>query len=365
MNMAKYNFNLPPLTELTSHQQAAIDENRPIAINGGPGTGKSVVLLWRHINNFNNNKKSLLVTYTRTLALFLSRCCTNNEASQNVSTTYRNQQPNGRYSEIIVDEAQDMNKEYYNRISKVATVSYGCDDSQILYHDNSTYFNDLKKIFNDNEEFTLEKNFRNTKRIMVFAKLAFTEAYITADMLKSLSKNIGELPVLLISGGNLFDTSNENQDNAILKIISKYHDDDHNIAVLVTSKKQVEYFYEIISSKYHCSMFHSDLDDIEIDNIHITTLKSAKGLEFDTVIIPNFHKLKEIQNYTIAQRRLFHLDWNDFYVGITRARSNLFLISNTEFQWLDNVVDKQMIEVEKNPVKISVNPSEDDNDYPF
>ena len=38
-----------------------------------------------------------------------------------------------------------------------------------------------------------------------------------------------------------------------------------------------------------CSSFSSSNESInKIENIHITTFKSSKGLEFDTVIIPNF-----------------------------------------------------------------------------
>jgi hypothetical protein len=58
-----------------------------------------------------------------------------------------------------------------------------------------------------------------------------------------------------------------------------------------------------------------------IENLHVTTFKSAKGLEFDTVIIPDFDKYPRIcGNYNI--------DWNDFYIGVTRAKMNLYLLSS-------------------------------------
>jgi DNA replication protein DnaC len=74
--MAGYYFNLPQITQLTISQQAALNETKQIALSGGPGTGKSVVSLWRHISNYQRNKKSLLLTYTTTLARYLSECCT-------------------------------------------------------------------------------------------------------------------------------------------------------------------------------------------------------------------------------------------------------------------------------------------------
>ena len=53
--MAEYYFNLPPITTLTIPQQAALDDPAQIALSGGPGTGKSVVSLWRHISNHMSN----------------------------------------------------------------------------------------------------------------------------------------------------------------------------------------------------------------------------------------------------------------------------------------------------------------------
>jgi len=67
-----YYFNLPIITQLTEHQQAALDETEAFALGGGPGTGKSVVCLWRHIRNYvTGTKRSLLLTYTKTLEHYL------------------------------------------------------------------------------------------------------------------------------------------------------------------------------------------------------------------------------------------------------------------------------------------------------
>ena len=44
--MAEYNFNLPPITQLSLDQQNALNEPNPIALSGGPGTGKTVVSIF-------------------------------------------------------------------------------------------------------------------------------------------------------------------------------------------------------------------------------------------------------------------------------------------------------------------------------
>jgi hypothetical protein len=47
-----YYFNLSLITALTKDQQRAVNKTNSLALSGGPGTGKSVVSLWRHITNF-------------------------------------------------------------------------------------------------------------------------------------------------------------------------------------------------------------------------------------------------------------------------------------------------------------------------
>lgn len=69
--MPGYYFNLPPITALTRAQQAALNETEQIALSGGPGTGKSVVSMWRHISNYRQGNRSLLLTYTTTLKRYL------------------------------------------------------------------------------------------------------------------------------------------------------------------------------------------------------------------------------------------------------------------------------------------------------
>ncbi len=112
--MGEYYFNLPALTSppLTREQRSAINLPTPIALSGGPGTGKSVVSLYRHLIKNENGKNCQLLTYTTTLALYLRECCKqkNINAAANVKTTLSwavfNNPPNR--DEVIIDEAQDL-----------------------------------------------------------------------------------------------------------------------------------------------------------------------------------------------------------------------------------------------------------------
>ena len=106
-------------------QQAALNETEQIALSGGPGTGKSVVSLYRHLTNHENNNRSLLLTYTTTLARYLSECCRlrNVDASRSVRSAYAGcPGRNENFEEVIIDEAQDLDDEYFDKISRFSNV---------------------------------------------------------------------------------------------------------------------------------------------------------------------------------------------------------------------------------------------------
>lgn len=360
--MAGYYFRLPAITQLTIPQQAALNEPKQIALSGGPGTGKSVVSLWRHIRNYQKKPvvpriASFLSTYTTTLKVYLTACCKTTRdddypnawlySSQNVGTSLKNlnkiQKTN--FLEVIIDEAQDLSNDYYTNIA--SPVSYGADDSQILYPEHCSKQSELCNLFPNNVMYVLDKNFRSTQRIMQFSKYAFPNANIPISIIQGLDNNIGEKPVLLISNRNKYDRTNDNQDSAIEKIINDFRADDHNIAILVPWQSDVKAFEKVldkiglVKEKDYSSYCGDDYSNGQgcgnLLNIHITTFKSAKGLEFDTVIIPNFHKYYEICGK-------FNVDWQDYYVACTRARSNLYLISNNDLPQLHDVVDCENID---------------------
>lgn len=384
--MAGYYFRLPAITQLTIPQQSALGEPKQIALSGGPGTGKSVVSLWRHISNYQKNKQSLLLTYTTTLKQYLKACCRieNKAAAVNVGTLYRNK-PVSNWAEIIIDEAQDMSNDYYYGIRNFGPISYGADDSQILYLEHCSLQADLCNIFPNNKNCILDKNFRNTQRIMLFARQVFPYANIPKHIIEGLAENVGEKPILLIS--NTFDKSC----GAIERIINSFRADDHNIAILVPWKNDAQIIENVLKDKkIDYSIFYEDKNRFplgceEISNVHITTFKSAKGLEFDTVIIPNFSIIQSVpilfprKNVMTEEslkqmkstiERLTHLQkdhdiiisesmrqdnlievaynklmcsWEDVYVACTRARSNLYLISNYDLPQFNNVVEKEIL----------------------
>lgn len=336
--MSGYYFNLPPVTELTVAQQSALNETEPIALSGGPGTGKSVVSVWRHMRNFHRGRPSLLLTYTHTLKQYLRSCCQQQEetrAANHIGTSFADKPVvKGIYQEIIIDEAQDLAPDYYNDIRRLGIdISYGADDSQILYRDHCSTTAELQEMFPDNVQCLLDKNFRSTQNIMLFARHAFRNLFVPQDIIDGLADNPGMKPV--VAGGLIF--------NKILTIIKELGGEESNIGILTPWKKDVAAIDGWLTSQ---SIDHSAYASDEngeaycppIKNIHVTTYRSAKGLEFDTVILPEF-------DYFYFQKKPRIINGNDslseedMYVAVTRARSNLFLLNQKDNKEFNKLMD--------------------------
>ena len=326
--MPQFYFSLPRFELLTPAQRAAIAEIKPIALSGGPGTGKSVVSLWRHIINHQKEKptRSQLLTFTKTLAHYLKECSRtqSEDAAKYVdSAKHWRYYFLGKIDEIIIDEAQDLPLDFNEGFKNYSSViSYGADNKQILVaeaiNQDGSYNllkcspeEDLNKLFG-NTLHHLPKNFRSTLSIMKFVRDFFPYAPVSYEVLEGLKSKVGELPRLLIANGDL-----NKQNAAILNLVNEFSTQgDINIAILVPFANRpregaehltVNYFFNLLNSNnIECSSFVGDVNSVvDIKNIHITTFKSSKGLEFDVVILPNFQIVN--QNYRV-------INWRDFYV---------------------------------------------------
>lgn len=344
--MAFY-FRLPIYGDLTSEQRALLLESSPLSIGGGPGTGKSVVSLWRHIMNYQQARsKSLLLTYTKSLEYYLKASARQESelAAKNIGriywwTTHDVKELEGQIEEIIVDEAQDVEFEKHEILKDNSlTVTYTADDHQILYPDRGTTLDGLKSFFNQNVSYRLNKNFRNTKEISRFIKA------VLPNRLISEGEDEGMLPNLICSNNN-----HEVQRKIAMDVIRKFRSSTHNIAILHPSTGLVNMWYKILKdNKIDCSKYiNSDEYLGEIDNVHICTYKSAKGLEFDTVIMP------DMNCYEYNLDKLDIIEENDYYVAFTRAKRNLFLIENSALKngkvfnpFLENAISNNLVEVD-------------------
>lgn len=342
-----YYFNLPLITELTPDQQRAVDETNPLALSGGPGTGKSVVSLWRHIRNHSTGlRNSLLLTYTKTLEHYL-RASANTQyedAGNNIDRIFWWLSHNATdYEEIIIDEAQDIEKSRFQRFFTYSTnISYGADQRQSIYL-NTDGLNELLNWFNTDQRFqanvpiTLSRNFRNSKEILLFTRSVFPNFMIPQNTING-ARTTGLKPIMKLDIGWDID----GQADEIVDIITDFQSDTHNIAVLVPTQNMVESYYNAIRGKLAANIaltkFRAEDDNFEgLSGIHVTPFKSSKGTEFDTVIIPEFDR------YTWFMQNGHTVKENDYYVAFTRTKSNLFLLCRNGFP---NIGDINTVTIE-------------------
>jgi superfamily I DNA/RNA helicase len=326
-----YYFNLPIITELTEHQQLAVNETEPLALAGGPGTGKSVVCLWRHIRNYaTGTRRSLLITYTKTLEHYLTGSATSeasNGADKHIGRAF--QWLHGvkqHYDEIIIDEGQDLEQatfaQYFNY---TPVISYGADPRQSVFlkeEQQQVLFDWLDKDarLDNNIPITLHKNFRNSQEILKFSRAMLPHFNIPQRTIDS-SRVSSLKPILKINVG--FGV--ENQVKAIQEIIETFAGPAHNIGVLLPFQNKVMSYFSAISArtaeKTKVTQYYSKMPNFKgMEGVHVTTYKSSKGTEFDTVIIPEFENM----SWILANRPV--VTNNDYYVAFTRAKANLILL---------------------------------------
>ncbi|WP_430409233.1 3'-5' exonuclease [Kordia sp.] len=376
-----YHFELPLITELTIPQQVVLNEVRAVSISGGPGTGKSIVSLWRHLQNYDlERRKSLLLTYNKSLKAYFSlalkspslnvKAITKEKTSEATNTTYLwiSHGLSSEFDEIIIDEAQDLDIENYELIKKYTKmVSYGIDRNQSMYLSSQKLqelVDGLPALFTDNIIIPpLNENFRNTYQITHFVRSLFPNRIFPNG------QTDGEKPILVCT-----DNDQSVQIKVIFDIINRFHSDSHNIAILVPlvnpalhRQKVVRDYYNILNENgFKCSFYENDNGELlKMENIHITTFKSAKGLEFDTVIIPDFQYFEE------DIKRLNVVNDNDYYVTLTRAKRNLILIDNSKTNmnnrcsllFLQSQITNNILSVDYDYVKKAT--IEEPDDLPF
>ena len=65
--MPDFRFRLPPIGELTNAQQIAYNYEGGLMVTGGPGSGKTVVSIYRFRRTMLNDQNGMFFTFNRTL----------------------------------------------------------------------------------------------------------------------------------------------------------------------------------------------------------------------------------------------------------------------------------------------------------
>jgi len=261
--------------------------------------------------------------------------------------------------EIIIDEGQDFESRIYRSlIQKCKRLTVGADNAQRV-HDRGLKADQIQVEMQNKGTVlpvNLQYNYRNTFEIYNFARffLPFNERANNNLAIDRIPKGKGIMPTVFL-------VPDHNTRLAQLKILLS-DAGDRNIAILVYGVNEVDAYYQIIKDMgINCSYHHHDGHVGEnIENVLVTTFKSAKGLEFQVVIMPDMETARN-QHYKTEEH---------YYIASTRAKENLFLISKGEtlpFYFRDFDSDSYQltkVEVTNAPTKTAVLPSPND-DLPF
>lgn len=341
--MAQFVFKTISRTDIAgsvggSQMLTAIDYDGPkqLLITGCPGSGKTTVNLMRAIRLRMLKKNILLLTYQVLLKISLKNI-SNDELNNNIFTFHKwfyhkfkvlSMQSNTEelieamkdwegVDEVIIDEGQDFEKKMYKcLLSKIPKLTVGADNAQKI-HEFGLSSNEIKEILEQDGsvfQINLQYNYRNTYEIYNFARyfLPFNERANNEFAIEKNPKGRGKKPTVFL-------VPNQDTQIAQLKILLE-NAGDRNIAVLVYHKNEVDFFFNLINDiGIPCSKHHSDCKIAErnsIENILVTTYKSAKGLEFEVVIMPNIQNAMN-EHYMTPEH---------YYVSCTRAKEDLFLI---------------------------------------
>jgi superfamily I DNA/RNA helicase len=316
---------------------SAIDYDGPnsLLITGCPGSGKTTVSLMRAERLINMKKKVLLITYQDLLKKSLVNI-SSDDLKPNIVKFFAwyvgkfNQRVDSKdetimikemkdwtgCDEIIIDEGQDFESRIYRALlEKCKKITVGADDAQKV-HNRGLNATDIKIEVQKKYQLTpvhLQYNYRNTFEIFDFAKHFLPDNERANNKLTSdrLPKGNGVKP-------SVFLVPDDNTQLSQLKTIL-LDGGDKNIAVLVYYAEEVEYYAkEIRNMGINCTTHHHDnhANGHNIENVIVTTFKSAKGLEFQIVVMPNMETAGN-KHYMTPEH---------YYIGCTRAKENLYLI---------------------------------------
>lgn len=259
-------------------------------------------------------------------------------ASHLLMTEYREvAKSEGNWGHLILDEAQDFSQAAHTMLARVPGVIFCdyeprgrpsmtilADENQRITDENST----LDEIIEahdllESEVYKLTKNYRNTREIAEVARYFHVGA---GSGVPDLPVRRGNKPQLILR---------ETSDQAVSRIVNyaTLHPEEE-IGVLVQYRNLQKRIYNKLKHQLSSTGLKVQLYDSKLKNedclafdepgtITVLCYSSSKGLEFDTVFLPELQAL-----------RLTGVDEDyakmNLYVMCSRARSNLILMVSSD-----------------------------------
>ena len=375
--------DFPSFTDLSEEQLKIYDYSLdiPLLITGGPGTGKTVMALWRSANASKNKRKVRMCMYNNTLleytTPFLDQVAGEIDADNTTNATTVHAFIINKYKEafnrrvpmlghnfdydgifeniraatdnqiklffdeyFILDEGQDFPPNFYkiigegwrkNREGFCPTVL--ADENQQLAEGQNSSIQEIKDslgvmaeiVAGEFGEENLTINYRNPREIALFANNFFD--YTTAQPPAPPDKVSGSNPIY-----ENFDKFEEMMQK-IIGFCNNYPMESIGILIPLQNssrprKRIAEYLRDHggVELNKRLQTFGNPrtpninhLPVFDDNKVTVLTKQSSKGLEFDHVFVPHLESIELGEYLNRAKRGL--------YVLCTRARQKLFLYS--------------------------------------
>lgn len=326
---------------------AVVAENGNLFIHGPAGCGKSVVLI-HAIQDFLDNHlqaKLVLVSFTHALIeLYKTGIRPDLINRVQICTMEKFKTSNfGHYQFIVIDEIQDTDLAVLNLIKQSGKRVVGTGDYFQSIYENKCELSDIKGLGNMQEPI-LPVIYRNTKSIHAIASYFadFPEQYRAYEVYKKQDDTSVQMAQ--------FSSKLKEVDYVWHKAKQLANAGENTVIILPNQEKVLNFFSAIfllesinpwslvqncfnkpdygalnsycqrqkIPACYLGSSYGSLQRIYDTNLITVMTYHSVKGLDFNTVFLPELTEGMKLWGNSAIERRLF-------FVALTRARKELFL----------------------------------------
>lgn len=279
------------------------------------------------------------------------------EAVSTLAVRAHELRPPETYRAVMVDEAQDLDTDALRFCAELARVDSRGDSELLVVADSAQ--NIFRRQFNwsdagikaQGRTSILRKNYRNTREILAFAHEFLTaDGAITTEEVPDLedaltiitadaAERSGPRPAL-----EVVPDIDAEIERVVSEVVRRYSPDlaARSIAVLMTDHSHCDRGERVVDGlRSHDLPVFWVTDPSERDNksrtgivdepIVVSTVHSAKGLEFDTVIMCGFGRMdRSDAQRLLAERRTV-------YVGFTRALDELVVVTTADNAFVEDL----------------------------
>ena len=351
-------WELPAEGDLSENQREVIrlglDQSH--LVTGPPGSGKSVMAIMRTQALSNDGQPTMLLMYNKLLSLYIKGALVHLGLDRSLVSNYhkwfpkwfrrcygveppmvspfefdwtrcleiagQNPPPEELREHVLVDEGQDMPRSFYAFLALTTrNMTVFADEYQTLTETNSTVA-EILAVTGITSTRSLETNYRNTRAINRVSGHFWTGVGSAPTQLTDSAED-GDKPVL----------DHDPNLNAVINRIVRFEQPRRNqqIGVLLPYADLVKKFYNRLDNKTAnpVQMYLSDMPpgkrlvDFSTNGVKVITWASAKGLEFDTVFLPELQSYKNFDSAADLFRK-------KMYVLTSRAKRELFFLYSGE-----------------------------------